>query len=179
MTDVEVPSEVWFDVTVMSNLRYPEPDHEDNDPRLDEAMDQLYEERGRYREDFVERYRMTVFADQEMAWADDSELPPPPNPVLMELADVSADLRRLEAYRDRLIIFCRNVSADPETARGIAAVTGLSHTTVLRTGTVADLAGVVAVAKPVAEAMLHSLDSGREPGLYRRLRQIRATSITE
>ena len=85
----------------------------------------------------------------------------------------------LEAYRDKLIVFCRNVSADPETARSIAAATGLSHTTVLRTGTVAELAGVVAVAQPVAEAMLGWLDPGREPGLYRRLRQIRATSITE
>lgn len=179
MTDDEVPPGVWFDVSVMADLRYPEPDHEDSDPGLEEAKFQLGEAKDQYREDFVERYRMAVFADQETAWVDDYELPPPPNPVLMELAEVSAEMRRLEAYRDRLIIFCRNVSADPETARGIAAVTGLSHTTVLRTGTVADLAQVVAVAKPVAEVMLSRLDKGREPGLYRRLLQIRATSITE
>jgi hypothetical protein len=172
MADDDVPPEVWFDVSVMTKLRFPEPDDEDNDPGLEEAKDQ-------YREDLAEQYRMAVFADQEAASLDDSDLPPPPNPVLMELAEVSAALRRLEVYRDKLIIFCRNVSADPETARAIAAVTGLSHTTVLRTGTVEQLAGVVAVAKPVAEAMLGWLDPAREPGLYRRLRQIRATSITE
>ncbi len=172
MVDDEVPPGVWFDVSVMSKLRFPEPDDDDPDLGLDEA-------RGQFREDLAERYRMAVFADQEAASFDDFDLPPPPNPVLMELADVSAGLHRLEAYRDLLILFCRNVSTDPETARAIAAVTGLSHTTILRTGTVAELAGVVSVAQPVAEAMLGSLDPGREPGLYRRLRQIRATSITE
>lgn len=172
MADDEVPLEVWFDVSVMTNLRFPEPDDDDRDSGLDEAKDQ-------YRDDLAERYRMTVFADQEAALLDDCDLPPPPNPVLVELSEVSAALRRLEAYRDKLIIFCRNLAADPETARAIAAATGLSHTTVLRTGTVAELAGVVAVAQPVAEAMLGWLDPGREPGLYRRLRQIRATSITE
>ena len=59
---------------------------------------------------------MRLLADQDAALGD-SELPPLPNPVLMELAEVSAALRRLEAYRDKLVIFCRNVSADPETAR--------------------------------------------------------------
>lgn len=171
MADDEVPLEVWFDVSVMTKLRFPEPDDDDRDLGLEEARDQ-------FREDLAERYRMRLLADQDAALGD-SELPPLPNPVLMELAEVSAALRRLEAYRDKLIVFCRNVSADPETARSIAAATGLSHTTVLRTGTVAELAGVVAVAQPVAEAMLGWLDPGREPGLYRRLRQIRATSITE
>jgi hypothetical protein len=108
---------------------------------------------------------MGVFADQEAASLDDSDLPPPPNPVLMELAEVSAASRPAGGVPRQADHRLPNVSADPETARAIAAVTGLSHTTVLRTGTVEQLAGVVAVAKPVAEAMLGWLDPARESGL--------------
>ncbi|GAA3623662.1 hypothetical protein [Microlunatus ginsengisoli] len=165
-----VSVETWYDLSVLTMLRYPAP--HDEDPVAEEVVD---DQRRDYFNDAVEAY----LRDIEHSWSEyddgtDRGSFEPPDVVLDELQATAARIADLQNYLNELIIYARLFAAEPATARTVAEVTGLSHSTIVRMATPELIAQVAARVQPVARTQLQALQPATNPLFYRRLATLAA-----
>jgi hypothetical protein len=156
----------------MSVFRFPvRTPANDLDEVSDDEIDAVWETRRRFVEE-TEQDLDDWFDNVVHARSNDEEWPPdPPNPLESELMWVGDQLARLEAYRDRLIVFARSFASDTVPVCTIGRHTGLSHSTVVRMITEEAIADIAPIVGRVAEKYLtKDLDPRDDPDLYRRLR---------
>ena len=159
-----------YTARVMAALRFPFPQdryHEDGDEvAFDEMTRAAHDNQQQYVEELVHEYqRQAEGWEQQMNAMDLDEnadqLPAYPDLLLDELDAISAQIRELEEYRDRLLIFARLFALEPQAARKLADRVGMSYSTILRNATDADVAQVQAIAQQEAAALVHDKDATR------------------
>jgi hypothetical protein len=161
---------VQYDAAVMARLRFPMPDSLQPDSDADEAArDAVWDDREQYAREAVEEYDNLVTNAYLAAEALGEATGSAPSVLASELEKVSARLRALEEYRDRLIVFARTLASEPVPARTLAARTGLSHSTILRMATPEAIADIAVEAGPAAAAALEDVDPREDPQLFVRL----------
>ena len=167
----KISDETWYDLTMLTTLLYPDADDED-DPGYQEGLDDLRQD---HFNDAVEAYLYGVENSWEAYDGDPDNAPfEPPDPVLSELKSTASRIAGLQRYLNKLIIYARLFAAEPATARTVAEVTGLSHSTIVRMATPELIAHVAAQVQPIARAQLNALQPATNPLFYRRLATIAA-----
>ena len=167
-TDNVPPLDVQYEMRVAAHLRYDEVAD-----RLDWPADVHDEQLNRFMDDETWAWNSRIEQLSDQADADEEFTFQAPNYLLDKLADVSASIRQLERFRDDLITFARTYAIDPESVRVIAGRTGLSHTTIVRTGNDEPRRRAVAhVCAQEASRTLNGLAARSDPELYGRLTAI-------
>jgi hypothetical protein len=170
MSGKSISEETWYDLQVLAKLNHPYPD--DADPAEEEVIDDA-------RRDYLEGAVKAYLHQIEHSWsefddASENAAFDPPDAVLDELRSTAARIAGLQTYLNELIIYARLFAAEPATARTVAQVTGLSHSTIVRMATPDLIAQVARQAQPVARARMEALKPAVNPLFYRRLAAIAA-----
>jgi hypothetical protein len=158
--------EATYDIAVMARLRFPD-DGESHQLGIEEQRDEFIQE-------IVEAYE----SDFSRSWTafdeDEGHSFDPPDPLLDELSRTAAQISRLTAYLDKLIVYARLFAADTSSARTIAEHTGVSHSTIVRMATPELIAAVATQAQAVAQSRIKNVEPLRNPIFYRRLATVAA-----
>src|SRR4051794_30409403 len=150
----KISVETWYDLTMLTTLLHPDPDDDDHPAYVEVLEDQ--------RRDHFNEAVETYLHDVEHSWdaydgdPDNSSFEPP-DAVLTELASTASRVAGLQRYLNKLIIYARLFAAEPASARTVAQVTGLSHSTIVPMATPELIAQVAAQVQPVARARLEAL----------------------
>ena len=161
---------VTYDAAVMARLRFPMPDPaSDDDDIADAVRDDIWQQREQYARELTEGYNELVTSSYLAADSDGSAPGPAPSVVATELGLVSARLKELEEYRDRLIVYARSLASTPVPARAVAASTEMSHSTIVRMATAEAIADIAVEASPAAADVLQDFDPREDPQFYLRL----------
>ncbi|MBA3529713.1 MAG: hypothetical protein H0T91_10480 [Propionibacteriaceae bacterium] len=163
-----ISDEAWYDILVMARLRYPYGEEGSEEGTEDQ--------RRHFIEEFIDDYQRTF--DHSLSMFEEDASFDPPDPVLNELLRTARDLAEISTYLDKLMVFARAFAAETSTTRVIADVTGVSHSTVVRTATPELVARVAAQAQQVAEMQMKGVEPVKNPVFYRRLVGLAAAEPT-
>jgi hypothetical protein len=186
---------VIYTARVMAALRFPFPKeryNEDGDAidynemmqaahyNQEQYVEELLDDHGRQSEAW--KHQMDAIGFEE----DENRLPAYPDLLLDELDSISGQIQELEDYRNKLLIFARLFSLEPQAARKLADRVGMSYSTILRNASDEDVRDVQAIARQEASALVHDKDAAKaaitnahDLEMHQRLRVLAGPAPTE